>query len=79
LPAAGYGIITGLGNTVTGVIRPITVSSFLERLDRQREEIADAVLGLNHGWRSRITFLNSGRLQQKLARKRPQGRLMFYK
>jgi hypothetical protein len=79
LPAAGYGIITGLGNTVTGVIRPVTVSSFLERLDRQREEIADAVLGLDHAWRSRINFMNSGRLQQKLARKRPPGWLMFYK
>jgi hypothetical protein len=29
LLAAGYGIIADLRNTVTGVVRPVTVSSFL--------------------------------------------------
>src|SRR5260370_10861067 len=74
LPAARYGIITGLGNTITIVVRPAAVWSFLERLDRQGEEIADAVLGLDHASRSRINFMNSCRLQ-KLARKRPPGLL----
>src|ERR1700736_6545423 len=46
--AAGYGIITGVDNTVTTVIARCHIFIILERFDRQRECIADAAFRLDH-------------------------------
>src|ERR1700687_4108094 len=52
--AASYGIITGADIMVTTVTLRSTFSSFLERFDRQREDIADAALSLDHARCTRI-------------------------
>ena len=45
---ASYGIITGVDNSVTTVIAWRHLLTVLDWLDRQREHVANAALGLNH-------------------------------
>src|ERR1700687_5108973 len=52
--AASYGIITGADTMVTTVTLRSTFSSLLERFYRQREDIADAALSLDHARCTRI-------------------------
>jgi hypothetical protein len=55
LTTGSYGIITSLDNTVTAVIsRRHILIIFLERLDRQRQHVADAALGLDHARCTRV-------------------------
>jgi hypothetical protein len=49
-----YGIITSTANTVTTVVGARHFYHFSERIDRQREQVANATLGLDHARCARI-------------------------